>query len=111
MMPQFEPYIPKNVNEVIEALAAMMLSSPKFRDRTGYFPQMNIEAAFSELNEGLLAVRGKLGEARYLELRRMSDRMRALFHADPEDKTGDSRAGRAIILEMMEMLKDESGSP
>jgi hypothetical protein len=31
--------------------------------------------------------------------------MRAYFEADPEDKTDDSLKGRAIILEMMDLLK------
>ena len=48
--------------------------------------------------------RGKLGEALYLKLSAMSDRMRALFEADPEDKTGETRKGRAI-REMIAMLK------
>jgi hypothetical protein len=104
-MPKFEPYIPKDVNEIIEVLATMMLTSPKFKDLTGYFPQTNINTIFHELNEGLQLSRGKLGEARYLELKKMSDQMRAHFDADPEDETGESRKGRAIILEMMDILK------
>jgi len=34
----------------------------------------------------------------------MSDRMRAHFDADPEDKTDDSRKARAIIFEMEDLL-------
>jgi hypothetical protein len=35
----------------------------------------------------------------------MSDRMRAHFEADPEDKTDDSLKGRDIIVEMENLLK------
>ena len=35
----------------------------------------------------------------------MSDRMRALFEADPEDKTGDALNGCMIIHEMEEILR------
>jgi hypothetical protein len=34
----------------------------------------------------------------------LSDRMRAHFEADPEDKTGDALAGRRIIREMEGIL-------
>jgi hypothetical protein len=83
----------------------MMLESPTFTDRTGYFPSRNLEMAFYELNEGLRLIRENLGEERYLKLMGMSDRMRAHFEADPEDKTDDSLKGRAIIDEMEDLLK------
>jgi hypothetical protein len=38
----------------------------------------------------------------------MSDRTRAYFEADPEDKTGDARRGRAIIREMQDLVKQKA---
>lgn len=70
---------------------------------------MNIDTEFLALNEGLLAVRKKFGEERYVTLRALSDKMRALFEADPEDKTGDTQAGREIIHEMEDILKSKRG--
>jgi len=35
----------------------------------------------------------------------MSDRMRAHFEADPENKTDDTLKGRAIIEQMEELLR------
>jgi hypothetical protein len=35
----------------------------------------------------------------------MSDQMRALFEADPEDKTGDTLKGCKIIHEMEDILR------
>lgn len=102
---QYRPHIPQSVGELLDKLASMMLSAPSFKDKTGFFPQKNIETAFFALNEGLLAVRKKLGEERYATLRALSDKMRALFEADPEDKTGDTQAGREIIHEMEDILK------
>ncbi len=49
-------------------------------------------------------VRKKLGEDRYAMLVSLSDRMRAHFEADPEDKTEDGLAGRALIHEMEDIL-------
>jgi hypothetical protein len=57
------------------------------------------------LREGLNYNRGMLGEERYHELMRMSDRMRAHFEADPEDKTGETLKGCEIIHEMEDILR------
>ena len=81
-----------------------MIESPLFLDNTGYFPGQNIDTTFYALNEGLKLNREKLGEPLYLQFRAMSDRMRAHFEADPEDKTDDSLAGRDIIDEMQNLL-------
>ena len=89
----------------MDKLGSMMLGAPTFKDETGYFPQRNIETTFFALNEGLLALRKKLGDERYETLKVLSDKMRALFEADPEDKTGDTRAGRKIIREMGDILR------
>lgn len=83
----------------------MLLSAPKFRDKTGYLPFLNIDYVFRQLHEGLNHNRPTLGEERYHELMRMSDRMRVLFEADPENKTGETRKGRDIIYEMEDILK------
>ena len=102
---RYRPYIPQNIGELMDKLGSMTLGAPTFRDRAGYFPQKNIDTEFSALNEGLLAVRKKLGGERYATLKALSDKMRALFEADPEDKTGDAQAGREIIYEMEDILK------
>lgn len=101
----YKLYVPKDFSELLDYLAHMLFASPTFKDKTGYLPRENIDTTFSSLNEGLLAVRKKLGEERYATLRAMSDKMRALFEADPEDKTGDTQAGREIIHEMEDILK------
>ncbi len=102
---QYKPYIPQDAGELLDELAYMMLASPTFKDRTGYFPQRNIDTAFFSLNEGMLVVRKKLGEERYATLKALSDRMRTLFEADPDDKTGDTKAGRRLVLEMEDILR------
>ena len=103
-MPRYKPRIPQDIGEVMDQLDVMMVSSPRFIDNTGYFPGENIDTVFLELNEGLQMIRGELGEDLYLKLREMSDRMRALFEADPEKKTGDTLKGRAIISQMMNVI-------
>jgi hypothetical protein len=99
MVRPYKPHIPKGVSEIMDQLGFMMLKSPTFIDKTGYFPDRNLETVFYALNEGLRLMRGKLGEERYVKLMEMSDRMRAHFEADPEDKTDETLKGRAIIHE------------
>ena len=98
-------HIAQNSQELLEIAASMLLTAPRFLDKTGYFPYMNLDYAFQELREGLDHNRRTLGEERYLELTRMSAQMQALFEADPEDETGGTLEGRKIILQMEDILK------
>lgn len=100
----YKPYVPEDIGELLDHLAHMLFAAPKFNTRL--LPRENIDTTFFSLNEGLLAVRKKLGEERYMALRAMSDKLRALFEADPEDKNGDTQAGREIIHEMDDILKN-----
>ena len=97
--------VPQNLIEILEILSSMLVSAPRFLDKTGYFPYMNLEYAFQQLNQGFSHNRLTLGEKRYADLMRMSDQMRALFEADPEDKTGETLKGCKVIQEMEEMLR------
>ena len=101
----YKPYIPQTTGEIYDLLGAMMLESPTFVDKLGYFPDQNIETTFFSLKEGLKNVRKKLGEDAYLRAVAMADQMRAHFEADPEDKTDDSLAGRDLILAMEDILR------
>ena len=102
---RYIPYIPQTIGELMDKLGSMMLGAPSFKDRTGYFPQMNLDTEFFALNEGLVALRRKLGEERYVALRRLSDQMRALFESDPDNTNGGTKAGRKLIREMEDILK------
>lgn len=101
----YKPYVPKTVGEIVDLLGWMMLCSPTFEDDSGYFPGRNIDTTFFALKEALQVVRKQLGEERYEMLVALSDRMRKHFEADPEDKTDDGLAGRAIIHDMEDILK------
>lgn len=96
--------IPQNVGELLEHLSWMLLKAPKFVDKTGHFPFLNLNYVFQELGEGLSLNRPTLGEERYDELTRMSEQMRALFEADPDDKTGETSAGCKFIHAMEDIL-------
>lgn len=98
-------YIPSDIGEILDHLSSMLLGAPRFLDKTGYFPHRNLDYDFQQLTEGLSAIRQTLGEERYNELMRMSDQMRALFEADPEDKTGDTLKGCKIIHQMEDILR------
>jgi hypothetical protein len=97
--------VPQDIGELLDLLSSMLVSAPKFLDKTGWLPFLNLDYVFQQLNQGLAHNRGTLGEERYHELMRMSDRMRALFEADPEDKTGDTLKGCKIIHEMEDIVK------
>ena len=100
----YKPYIPQSVGDIMDYLGFMMLKSPTFVDESGYFPDRNIETTFFALNEGLRRLRRRLGDHRFEALLSLSDRMRAHFEADPDDKTDDSIKGRMLIHEMEDLL-------
>ncbi|THD48602.1 MAG: hypothetical protein E7774_02785 [Bradyrhizobium sp.] len=83
----------------------MQIEAPKFLDRTGYMPFINLNYTFQQLREGFSKSRRRLGEERYQQLSQMSDQMRALFAADPDDKTGETTKGREMIYEMERILR------
>ena len=98
-------HIPKNIQDILDLLASMLLSSPKFVDKTGYLPFLNLDYVFQELHAGLGHNRRTLGDERYQGLMRMSGQMRAHFEADPENNTGETRKGRDIIYVMEDILR------
>jgi len=98
-------YVPKDISELLEFVVSMLLSAPTFKDRTGWLPFLNLEYVFRQLAEGLAQNRARLGEHRYHDLTRLSAEMRALFEADPENKTGETLQGRKIILQMEDILR------
>jgi hypothetical protein len=98
----YKPYIPQTIGEVMDHIGMMMLKSPLFKD--DFFVEQNIDTVFFSLNEGLKVVRKNLGEERYAALVSLSDRMRAHFEADPEDKTEGALKGRELIHEMEDIL-------
>lgn len=100
-----KPYVPQSIGEVIDQLGSMMLSSPKFQSRFPWERDENIDTNFYQLNEGLKTVRRQVGEETYAQLVALSDKMRAHFEADPEDKTEDGLKGRNCIDEMIELLR------
>ena len=98
----YRSFPPKGYGEIMDHLGYMMLSSPSFVDPD--FIGRNLETAFSELNEGLNMIRRRLGEERYAKLLDLSNRMRAHFEADPENKTDETIKGRELIVEMEDIL-------
>lgn len=105
-MRPYKPYIPQTIGELWDLLGAMMLESPSFKDDSGYFPGKTLDGVFFALNEGLKAIRPKIGAERYEALMALSDRMRAHFEADPENKTDDTLHGRRLIHEMEDILTE-----
>lgn len=100
-----EPYIPKGIGEIMDFIGSMILSAPKFRDKTGFFPDRNAESEFFALNEGLKAIQVKLGEESYQKVIDLSRKAKAHFEADPEDKTEDGIKGRDCLMDIEDILK------
>ncbi len=98
-------HVPQDLGELLDLASSMMLLAPTFRDITGYLPFKNLDYVFRQLHEGLSQNRRKLGEERYHELVRISDEMRTLFEADPENKTGETLEGYKRIHAMEDILK------
>jgi hypothetical protein len=98
-------YIPQGIGEISDHLSMMMLSAPRFEDKTGLLPGRSIDTVFTELNEALRAIRSEIGEDNYLTLLALSAKMRAHFEADPEDNSDDGIKGRDCIIEMKNILR------
>lgn len=105
MARKYQPYIPQTLGELLDKMGFMLLSSPTFIDKSGYFPGRDVETSFYGLNEGLRNLRPQLGEELYQKLRAMSDQMRAYFEADPERTTGDTLKGKQLALDMEELIE------
>jgi hypothetical protein len=98
--------VPQDLRELLEFAVSVLSSAQMFADKTGYFPHQNLDYVFRQLFAGLSLNKPALGEQRYEKLIDMSDRMRALFEAEPEDKTGETLLGCKIIHQMEDMLRD-----
>ena len=98
----YKPYVPQTVGEIIDLIGSMTLSAPSFKDILREY-DINAEIRFGALNGGLDNVRKRIGEEAYTEARALSDRARALFEADPEDKDPENR-GRKCFFEMEDIL-------
>jgi hypothetical protein len=104
-MAQYKIRLSTSVSDLEDKLGWMMIKAPKFEDTTGYLPGRNLDITFFELKESLKLLRKTLGEDRYFALATLSDRMRAHFEADPEDKTDDGLKGRELIREMQNLIR------
>jgi hypothetical protein len=92
--------------DLLGKLAVMLMCSPKFEDPTGGGQHWtNRDVRFYTLNEGLLNLRGQLGDELYRKLATMSDESRACFEADPEEVTGETRKGQALLYEMEDLIR------
>ena len=104
MVRRYDPYIPESLGDLLDQMSTMIIRSPKFLDKTGYFPEANIQTEFYSLTEGLNRLRPELGEQLYQKLMERAAHMRACFEADPEDETGETRQGIRIALEMEDFI-------
>ncbi|MBU3078368.1 hypothetical protein [Sphingomonas quercus] len=100
-----EIYIPATLSEIYDLLGSMMLHAPTFIDKTGEFPERNIDSEFAILTESFGVVHKKLGEERYLALMDLAARAKALFAADPEDNNGKTDQGYKLLHEIEDIIQ------
>lgn len=100
------PYIPASLSEINDLLGSMILRAPTFLDKSGVFPDRNIETRFHQLTEAFTLVRKKLGEERYAKLVDLAARAKALFAADQDDTNGKTDEGRALLFEIEDVLRN-----
>ena len=99
----YKPYIPQTVGELMDLIGGMTLGAPRFIDKSGYFPDRTIDTEFHALNEGLKAVRKRIGEEAYAAALELSGKARGYFEADPEDADPDNK-GRRCFFAMEDVL-------
>lgn len=90
--------IPTTKSELRDLLGSMMLLSPAFEDKTGYFPGMNIDTTFEELSGGIENIKAELDPASYSRMLVLVEAMRRHFEA------GNVREGNIIIDELQSLL-------
>jgi len=100
----YTTYVPKEISELLDFLGMMLLSAPTFLDESGYFPRKNLDTVFVALHQGLSNVRAEINEDRFAQLTTLSQRMRTHFEADPNEVTGDTANGCAVIHQMEDIL-------
>jgi len=107
---KFRPYIAQSLGDLLDKMGFLLLSSPTFLDKTGYFPEQNLDTTFYALNESIKRLRHELGDDLYSQLLEMSDHMRAYFEADPNDENGKTAEGQKLVLEMERMIEARARS-
>ena len=100
-----EPYIPTGMGEVRDYVGSMVLGAPRFIDKTGFYPDQDVNSEFFALIEGFKTIQKRLGEDNYQKVVALAQQAKALFEADPDDKTGDSTKGRECLFEIEDILK------
>jgi hypothetical protein len=93
------------MGEVRDFLGSMVLGAPRFIDKSGFFPNRNVNSEFFALIEGFKTIQRRLGEDNYEKVVALAQRAKALFAADPDDKTGDTAKGLECLFEIEDILK------
>ncbi len=106
MQEKYESYVPEEETELCDMLGSMLLASPKFAADPVYFPDLTIHTEFKGLDAGINLLRPQLGEEIYVKLIEMSSQAKRLFEADPDDKTGETKRGQEIILDMLDIVTE-----
>lgn len=109
MSKNFEPLVPRDILELMDHLSMMLVKAPRFALASS--PPLSIEQVFFELNAGLTNIREVVGDDSYATLAELSERAKVLFETDPDDTSGDTRAGRQLILQMWEHLRPFAERP
>jgi hypothetical protein len=104
MVGRNKEYVPRTLDGLADFLSRLWGDAPTFKDRTGHAPWQSIDTMFVSLDAGLKRFRPYLGEPLYHQLQSMSVQLRAHFEADPEETTGETRKGKFLAQDMVELI-------
>ena len=100
-----EPYIPCSLSEIYDMLASFVGAAPTMIDKSGYFPERNLDSEFATLVAGFGKVRSKLGEERYAQLIALAARTKQLYADDPDYTNGKTEEGIKLVYEMEDIIQ------
>lgn len=96
-------YIPKGRTELLEYIAFLVLSGPKFVDH--YFPDQTLDSVFDSFAEGVERVQKKLGSERHALIIELSNKAREHYRRDPDKTNGGTDDATDLLLEIEELIK------
>lgn len=99
----YKEYVPQGRSELLEYIAFLVLSGPKFVDH--YFPKQTLDSVFGAFAEGVGRIQKKLGPERHALILDLSRKAREHYRRDPDKTNGGTDDATDLLLEIEEILK------
>lgn len=102
-------YIPEQLSEIQDMIIGMTGDAPRFDEVTFFGYPKTIDNEFGRLSIGLMAVKDKLGDDRYLKTVELANVAKALFLADPNSTNGKTDEGLDQLMAIYDVLEEVRG--